>query len=164
MSETFVRAATAADADEISAIYNHAVLTTTATFDLETESAGARRLWLSSPDTRLALVAEADGVVIGWASLVRWSQRLAYEPTAESSVYVAPAAQRTGAGLALASATLDAAPRLGLHAVIAQICAENEAGLALAGRLGYERVGVLREVGFKFGRRLDVVICERLIP
>jgi L-amino acid N-acyltransferase YncA len=47
--------------------------------------------------------------------------------------------------------------------VIAQICAENEAGLALAARLGLAPVGTLREVGVKFGRRLDVVVCERLV-
>jgi phosphinothricin acetyltransferase len=50
-----------------------------------------------------------------------------------------------------------------VHAVIAQICAENSAGLALADALGFARVGTLHEVGRKFGRPLDVVICERLV-
>ncbi len=161
--EIRVRAATLGDADDIAAIYSHAVLNSTATFDLEPETADARRRWLVSATTRAALVAEIDGSVRGWSSLVRWSERGAYERTVEASVYIAPSAQRSGLGLALGSAALDAARRLGLHVVIAQICTENVAGLALAERLGFERVGVLREVGCKFGRWLDVVVCQRLV-
>ena len=103
------------------------------------------------------------GACAAGPSLVRWSERRAYERTVEASVYVAPSAQRSGLGLALGSAALDAARQLGLHVVIAQICTENVAGLALAEHLGFERVGVLREVGFKFGRWLDVVVCQRLV-
>ena len=76
---------------------------------------------------------------------------------------MSPEYHRSGVGLSLGAAALAAAPGLGLHAVIAQICAENTGGLALAERLGFERVGVLREVGVKFGRTLDVVICQRLV-
>ena len=146
----------------MAAIYNHAVLTSTATFDLDPETADARRSWLASETTLVALVAEVDGSVQGWASLVRWSERGAYERTVEASVYVAPSAQRSGLGLGLGSAALGAARRLGLHVVIAQICTENVAGLMLAERLEFDRVGVLREVGVKFGRWLDVVVCQRL--
>jgi L-amino acid N-acyltransferase YncA len=158
-----IRTAMTGDADEMTSIYNHAVLNSTATFDLEPETADARRLWLDSEATRAALVAEIDGSVRGWSSLVRWSERGAYERTVEASVYVAPSAQRSGLGLALGSAALDAARDLGQHVVIAQICTENVAGLALAERVGFERVGVLREVGFKFGRWLDVLVCQRLV-
>jgi L-amino acid N-acyltransferase YncA len=163
VGEVRVRAATLRDADDIVAIYNHAILHSTATFDLEAETAEARREWLTSQATRAALVAEIDGRVRGWSSLVRWSERGAYERTVEASVYVAPTVQRSGIGLALGSAVLDAARRLDLRVVIAQICTENVGGLALAERLGFERVGVLREVGFKFGRWLDVAVCQRLV-
>lgn len=162
-SELVVRAAAIADAEAIAVIYNDAVLTSTVTFDLEPETVAARREWLASEATRLALVAELDGSVIGWASLVRWSARGAYDRTAESSVYVAPAAKRTGVGLALAEATVERAAGLGLHVLVARICAENVAGLTLAERVGFERVGIQREVGFKFGRWLDVIVCQRLV-
>jgi L-amino acid N-acyltransferase YncA len=99
--------------------------------------------------------------VIGWGSLARWSARGAYDRTAEASVYVAPAAKRSGVGLALAEAVVERAAGFGLHVLVARICAENEAGLGLAKRVGFERVGVQREVGFKFGRWLDVVVCQR---
>jgi L-amino acid N-acyltransferase YncA len=161
--ELVIRPATGDDAEEMAAIYNDAVLRSTATFDLETETPQARRAWLRSPAMRAALVAVSGHRVVGWTSLVRWSDRGAYRDTAEASVYVSSSARRTGIGLALGYAQLDAARRLGVHALIAQICSENAGGLALAKRLGFERVGLLREVGFKFGRWLDVVVCQRLL-
>ena len=158
-----IRPATTADAGAIAAIYNEAVLTSTATFDLEPETVAARLAWLVASSTRLCLVGETRGRVAGWSALSRWSSRGGYDRTAEASIYVAPDAQRSGLGLALAGAALEAAPGLGLHVVIAQICADNAAGLALAAILGFDRVGTLREVGLKFGRTLDVAICERLV-
>jgi phosphinothricin acetyltransferase len=162
-TDILIRSATRADAAAITAIYNQAVLGSTATFDLEPETVTARRLWLRSAGTRLCLVAEIGERVVGWSSLSRWSPRGGYDRTVEASIYVAPETQRAGVGLALAGAALEAAPGLNVHAVIAQICAENSAGLALADALGFARVGTLHEVGRKFGRPLDVVICERLV-
>ncbi len=162
-TDILIRNATIADARAIAAIYNQAVLGSTATFDLAPETVAARRRLLESAGTRLCIVAEIDGRVVGWSSLSRWSPRGGYERTVEASIYVATETRRAGVGLALAGAALEAAPGLEVHAVIAQICAENEAGLALADRLGFARVGTLREVGHKFGRVLDVVVCERLV-
>ncbi len=161
--ELVIRRGGVEDAAHIAAIYNEAVLHSTATFDLEPETVEARRGWLQAATTRLCLVAELDGEVVGWGSLVEWSPRQAYARTAEASVYIAPGTQRSGVGLALSRALDEAAPGLGLHAVIAQICAENAGGLVLAERLGFERIGVLREVGHKFGRTLDVVVLERIV-
>lgn len=123
-----IRPATAADAAAVAAIYNQAVLTSTATFDLEPETVAARAAWLAAPGTRLCLVGEVAGRVAGWSSLVRWSARAGYDQTAEASIYVAPDAQRSGLGVALAGAAVAAAPALGLHVVIAQICADNAGG------------------------------------
>ncbi len=163
MNDVTIRPAATADAGAIAAIYNQAVLTSTATFEVEPETAAARHRWLSAETTRLCLVGETDGLVVGWSSLAAWSARGGYDQTVEISIYIVPEARRAGLGVALAGAALDAAPRLGLHAVVAQICAENDAGLALADRLGFARAGVLREVGHKFGRPLDVVVCELLV-
>jgi L-amino acid N-acyltransferase YncA len=159
-----VRKARGGDAQAIAEIYNHAVAHTTATFDLESVTTAARRDWLAQSSTLLVLVATSDDHVLGWASLVRWSARGAYEHTAEASVYVAPQAQRTGVGLVLGQALLDHAPELRLHVIVAQICTENSGGKALAERLGFEHAGVLQEVGFKFGRWLDVAIYQIRAP
>ena len=137
--------------------------TSTATFDLEPETVSARERWLAAESTRLCLVAELDGRVVAWTALVRWSARAGYDHSAEAAIYVEAGCRRVGVGQTLVEAALAAAPNLGLHAVIVQICTENEPGLALATRLGFAPVGTLREVGLKFGRRLDVTICERLL-
>jgi L-amino acid N-acyltransferase len=163
VSELRIRPATGADAGAIAAIYNDAVATSTATFDLEPETVAARGRWLAAESTRLCLVAELDGRVVAWSALVRWSERRGYEHSAEAAIYVAAGCRRAGVGRALVAAALAAAPGLDLHTVIAQICTENTPGLALAADLGFAPVGTLREVGLKFGRRLDVTICQRLI-
>jgi L-amino acid N-acyltransferase YncA len=163
MTEFTIRKAVSADAAGMARIYNHAVRHTTATFDLAPQSAADRRAWLASEGLRLALVADTGEHLAGWASLVQWSERCAYAWTSEASVYIAPEAQRTGVGAALGRALLEAAPGLGVHVLIAQICSENAGGIALAERLGFTAAGVLREVGFKFGRVLDVVILQRTV-
>lgn len=152
-----------ADAGAIAAIYNDAVATSTATFDLEPETVATRELWLAAESTLLCLVAELEGRVVAWSALLRWSERHGYDHAAEAAIYVAAGCRRSGVGRALVTAALAAAPGLDLHAVIAQICSENTPGLALATGLGFAPVGTLHEVGLKFGRRLDVTICERLI-
>jgi len=81
-----LRRAVSADAPAIADIYNEAILTTTATFDTEPKSVAEREQWLQSHDERHpVLVAVMDGIVVGWASLTRWSERCAYDDTAETS-------------------------------------------------------------------------------
>ena len=81
-----IRAATPADVPAIAEIYNEAILTTTATFDLEPKSLADRAEWLQSRGARHpVLVAEVDGRVVGFAALSRWSDRTAYDDTAETA-------------------------------------------------------------------------------
>src|SRR5512136_902684 len=84
-----IRRADLADVPAIAEIYNEAILTTTATFDTETKSVEERAQWLKSHDERHpVLVAVVDDRVVGWACLTRWSERRAYDDTAETSFYV----------------------------------------------------------------------------
>ena len=98
---------------------------------------------------------------MGWASLSKWSERGAYADTAEVSLYVAEAQRGRGIGRRLLEAVIEEGRRAGLHAVIAQIVGGNEVSVHLHRALGFEHVGVLREVGRKFGRLLDVCIMEK---
>ena len=164
MPQLHVRPATEADAGAIAEIYNHAIANTTATFDTELKSAEDRRAWLASDELRIALVAVDGERVVGWGSLSRWSKRCAYDATVEISVYVAPDSFRRGIGRMLTEELLQAGRDSGVHAVISQTTSENEPSLAMTASLGFERVGLLREVGRKFGRGLDVVLLELLLP
>jgi L-amino acid N-acyltransferase YncA len=108
-------------------------------------------------------VAERDGRVVGWASLSRYSDRCAYEATVEASAYIDEAETGRGLGTALSQALLEAGRAGGVHAVLARICTENTASLAMSRKLGFVEVGVMREVGVKFGRSLDVMVLEKLL-
>ena len=164
MSVHLIRLATAADAAAIAAIYNQAVIGSTATFDTEPRSVEERQAWLAGHDeAHPVTVLERDGVVVGWASLTPAGERRAWEHTVEISTYVDDSAHGTGVGRALGVEIMDRARALGHHVVISRICAENEASIHLAGKLGFERVGVMHEVGRKFDRWLDVVILEKRV-
>lgn len=156
-----IRAARENDAERIRAIYNEAVRTTTATFDTEPRSLVDQVTWLRHHDGHYpVLVAEADGTVVGWASLSEWSERPAYALTAENSVYVEEEWRNRGVGRSLLAAVCAAGASQGFHTIIARIADGNSASLHLHESLGFRPVGVMREVGQKFGRLIDVHLMQ----
>ncbi|HVM53056.1 MAG TPA: GNAT family N-acetyltransferase [Acidimicrobiales bacterium] len=160
-----VRTATLEDAEAIRAIYNVEVTTSTVTFDLEPRTLAAQRAWLAARSgAHSAIVAEAGGEVIGFASLSPWKDRPAYRTSVEDSVYVHRAHQGSGVGRLLLGHLLEVANRSGFHAVFGRIVGGHEASIRLHTALGFEVIGVEREVGRKFGKWLDVVVVERLLP
>lgn len=165
MSDLTIRPAVADDAAAMAAIYNQAVLHSTATFDTEPETVEARAAWLAehTAPQHPVLVAERGGNVVGWASLSRYSSRCAYEATVEASAYIDGAETGRGVGSALSQALLEAGRAGGVHAVLARICTENVASLGMSRKFGFFEIGVMREVGVKFGRVLDVMLLERLL-
>ncbi len=159
-----VRPATPADLPAINDIYNHYVLHSTATYQTEPATLQEREQWFAAHGgTHPVTVAEAAGEVVGWASLSRFHPRSAYRRTVENSVYVRHDQHRRGLGAALLADLIGRAERLGHHTIIAGIDAEQTASVALHARFGFTRVGHLREVGFKFGRWLDVIYMQRLL-
>ena len=164
MNTPTIRPATIADLPAITGIYNDAILTTTATFDTEPKTIAEQRAWFEDHGPRYAvLVAVSGGTVTGWASLSPWSDRCAYADTAEISVYVEAAHRGRGIGRALAEATVAAAREAGLHTLLSRIAEGNEPSVRLTESLGFRHVGVMHEVGFKFGKRLDVYLMELLL-
>ena len=159
-----IRRATLADAGAINDIYNEAVLTTTATFDTEPKSLDERIQWLGSHDERHpVLVALADGTVIGWASLTSWSDRFAYNDTAETSFYVHSQHRGQGIGRKLKEAIIEEARRLGYHTLIARVAEGSHESLHLNQSMGFFLVGTLKEVGRKFDRLLDVHLLQKML-
>jgi L-amino acid N-acyltransferase YncA len=110
-----------------------------------------------------AASAGASVGVLGWASLSPWSDRPAYSRSAEVSVYVAEEFRGRGVGRLLLRALIDEGRRLGYHALLARISADNKVSIRLHASLGFSTAGTLREVGFKFARLLDVEIMELLV-
>ncbi len=158
-----VRRATANDLAAITDIYNEAILNTVATFDTETKTIKEQKKWFNSHDAHHPiLVAEQDTMIVGWASLSKWSDRCAYSGTAEVSLYVKHDYRGKGIGKALLKALIQTGENAGIHTVIARITEENENSIRLFREEGFENVGVMKEVGRKFGRLLDVFILQKI--
>ncbi len=158
-----VRPAKLADLPAITAIYNEAILTTDATFDTEPKTDAEQLAWFTNHSPKYPiLAAELDGTVVGWASLSAWSDRCAYSDTAENSLYVKQEYRNGGIGRRLLEALMQEGERAGLHAVIARITEGNTESIHLHESLGFEHIGVMREVGRKFGRLLDVCLMQKI--
>jgi phosphinothricin acetyltransferase len=159
-----IRDATADDLAAILAIYNHEVRGGTATWDLEERTADEQGAWFEAHQSPYcAVVAVADGDVIGWGSLSRYHPRPGYRYTVEDTVYVRPDRQRLGIGRALLEALLERAKGAGFHTVLAKVSGDNAASIALHRACGFVEAGRERELGFKFGRWLDVVTLQLIL-
>ncbi len=159
-----VRTARIDDAQAITDIYNHYIRETTVTFHTELLEVQDRREWLSgrSPEHPV-MVVESQGTVVAWGALSPWSERGAWRRTVEIAVYVAPTERGRGIGPQLTDRLLTEARSAGHHVVISQVVADNAASISMVERAGFEKVGRLREVGWKFGRWLDVDLYERIL-
>jgi phosphinothricin acetyltransferase len=163
-NQLHLRRATEDDVPAITAIYNDAVLKTTATFDLEEQSVESRLAWFRNRTADFPVaVAEAAGGVVAYASLSRWSDKEAYQITAEFSLYVEASSRGHGIGRALAEYILHEAEKTGLYTVISRVTAGNALSVHLHQRLGFTEIGVMRRCGRKFGEILDVVFFEKVL-
>jgi len=148
----------------ITEIYNDAILNTTATFDSRPRTMEEQEEWLGNHDERHpVLVAIREGEIVGWGSLSTHNDRCCYQNTVEDSVYVKREHRGSGIGTEILEALVAVAGKSGHHAIIARIDAGNGASLGIHRRAGFEEVGRLREVGFKFGGWLDVIFMELLL-
>lgn len=161
---TTIRPAARSDVAAITAIYNDAIRNTTATFDTEPRTIDDRLRWFESHGPRHpVLVVEEAGEVVGWACLSPWSVRPAYNETAETSFYVAESHRGRGFGRRLKEAIIEEARRIGFHTLIAGVAQGSDASRHLNEQFGFVSVGVLKEVGHKFGKRLDVEILQKML-
>lgn len=164
MGAVNIRLAQVEDAEATREIYNHEVMTSTATFDLVPRSLVEQQTWLGARSgAHAVVVAEEDGMVVGFGSLSLWRDRPAYATSVENSVYVHREHRGRGIGRMLLAELIEIARAHGFHAMFARIVGSREASIALHRTLGFELVGTEREVGRKFGRWLDVVVMERML-
>jgi L-amino acid N-acyltransferase YncA len=159
-----LRLARSADAEAIRTIYNVEVTTSTVTFDLVPRTLPAQRDWITERSgAHVVLVAEDEGRVIGFGSLSPYRDRPAYSTTVEDSVYIERSMRGRGVGTLILTELLAAARLHGFHSVMARIVGGHEASITLHTSLGFELVGIEREVGRKFGKWLDVALMQCLL-
>ena len=160
-----IRPAGTDDLQTMLAIYNDAIINTTAVYDYQPRTSDAQRQWFETKQAQRlpVLVAVDNATIIGFGSFGPFRPWPAYQFTVENSLYVDSAFRRKGAGTALLASLVTAAHTAGYHTMVAGIDATNEASLALHRKAGFEPVAHFREVGWKFERWLDLVFMERLL-
>lgn len=159
---TSIRAATPDDAAAVQAIYAYHVAHGTASFDTEAPN---EAFWREKIAHVLAkgwpfLVAKRNGGVIAHAYATQFRDRAAYARTCENSIYVADAMRGQGVGRDLLTALVAEARACGFEQMIAVIGGGEPASVALHGKLGFVHAGRMRNVGCKFGRKLDTVYMQ----
>lgn len=160
---TTIRAATEADLTTILAIYNDAVVNTAAIWNDDLVDLDNRIAWFR---TRVGqgfpvLVAVEGERVLGYASYGDFRAFQGYRFTVENSIYVAGEARGKGAGAALLTALVDAARAQGKHMMVAGIEAGNAVSIRLHEKQGFVETARMPELGFKFGRYLDLVFLQK---
>ena len=156
-----IRPAEQKDLPAITEIYNEAILHTTATFDTQTKTVDDQKPWFDKHGEKYPIVVAVESErVIGWASMSQWSDRCAYAATAEASLYVKEGYRGEGVGRQLSLGILKAAREAGLHTAILRIAGDNAVSKKLAKSLGFKSIGVMKEVGNKFGKLLDVYLMQ----
>jgi phosphinothricin acetyltransferase len=160
-----VRIASADDLPEIVRIYNHAIETSTATFDLTPYSVDQRLGWFEQfGATHPLLVAEGEaGTVAGFAYYLPYRAKEGYRFTKETTIYVDARYQRRGTGSALYAALVDHARRAGVHALIAVLGGRNPASEAFHVSFGFQLTGRNPEVGWKFGQWVDTYTYQLIL-
>jgi L-amino acid N-acyltransferase YncA len=166
-----IRAACEADLPAILEIYNHVILNTTAVYQYVPQTLEMRKAWY---DAKIKdgyplfvaeeVVAEEDGRVVGLSTYGPFRAWAAYKYTVENSVYVAEGHRGKGIARLLMEPLIEAARRQSYHAIVASIDATNDASIRLHRSFGFEEVAHFRQVGYKFGRWLDLKFLELLLP
>ncbi len=157
-----LRAARAGDAGGIVAIWNPVIEKTAITFttDLKTEAGIAADI---VGRNGAFLVAERDGKVIGFATYGAFRGGPGYAWTREHSIMLAPGVRGLGLGRSLMQALCDHATGQGVHSLWAGISGENPAAVPFHAALGFVEVARLPEVGFKFGRWMDLILMQKML-
>jgi L-amino acid N-acyltransferase YncA len=162
-----IRPAAPEDAPAIAAIYAHHVLTGTGTFEIDPPDEAdikARMAKVAARGWPWLVSVSADGLITGYAYAGPFRERAAYDATVEDSIYLAPQAQGKGVGKALLSALMEACRLAGAKEMLAVIGdSANSASIGLHKALGFDDAGLLRGVGVKFGKTLDVVILQKTL-
>ena len=159
-----IRNARAADAPELAAILNQAVASRIATARTTPVDAAERGAWLATHGERFPVwIAAESGAVAGWLSMSPWSDREAYDLTAEVGVYVDALRQGRGIGAKLLRHAIAQAPRLGIEVFVARVFTHNPASVRLFERFDFQRWGTMRGVARVDGTLRDVAVLGRRV-
>lgn len=159
-----IRPAVEKDFPAIIALYNHYIVSTPITFDIEPYTLDSRRAWFeqfSNTGRHRLIVTEEDDEVLGYAASMIFRHKAAYDPSVETSIYLLPKACGRGLGHRLYAALFDALAGEDIHRAYAGITLPNPASVALHKMLDFHLCGTFTQVGRKFDRYWDVTWYEK---
>jgi len=163
MDDLRIRHCAPGDYDAVVDIYNHYIENSHATFDTSPYSIGERAPWFSQfneSGPNQLLVAEMNGTTLGFCCSTPFNLRAAYDISVETTVYLAAEAIGQEIGKRLYEVLLQNLSGIGLHGAYAGIALPNDASVNLHAALGFRKVGVYEEVGYKFGKYWSVAWYE----
>ena len=160
-----IRTALEHDLEVMLEIYNDVIVNTTAVYDYQPHTMEMRRQWFRIKQAQgfPVFVAEDDGKVVGFSSIGPFRTWAAYKYSVENSVYVAADQRGKGIGKLLIAPLIQASEALNMHTIIAGIDATNEASIMLHRSFGFKEVAHFKQVGYKFGRWLDLTFMQLLL-
>ncbi len=160
-----IREAEERDLPDVREIYNHYVKNSVVTFDEDTMTLKEWRekfAYLRKLEMPFIVAESPSGQVLGYALVTPWKQKKAYRYTVENSIYLGPASTGKGLGRALMSELLERSTAAGIKEIIAVIADSGaEPSIRLHEQFGFEEVGRMGKVGFKFNRWLGTVLLQK---
>ena len=160
-----IRKAREKDLEEMLVIYNDIIINTTAVYDYKPHTMEMRRQWFATKQEQgfPVFVADENGKVVGFSSIGPFRAWAAYKYSVESSIYVAADQRGKGIGKLLMTPLIQAAEQLNMHTILAGIDATNDASIMLHKKFGFEEVAHFKQVGYKFGRWLDLKFLQLVL-
>lgn len=153
--------------EAIRAIFNEAIVNSTALYDYEPRSPEVMEAWWAAKQaSNLPVIGVLDenGMLMGFGSYGPFRPHAAYQYSVEHSIYVDGRFRGRGLGKELLSRLIDRATQQGYHMMIGVIDAENAGSIALHAKAGFEPCGHIRHAGYKFGRWLDLALYQLVLP
>lgn len=151
------------DLQAIVEIYNWAIENTTATFDTELKTVDSYLPWFEEHDEEYPIITvKTEGKVVAWGSISRWSDRCAYSGTGEVSFYVHPDYQGKGIGTQVLESLVKIGRQQNFRTLVSRIAGDSDASIYLHKKLGFSDIGVMKKVGKKFGKTIDVHLMQIL--
>ncbi|WP_353474053.1 GNAT family N-acetyltransferase [Salipiger sp. H15] len=157
-----IRPARAEDAAAVAAIWNPIIDDSAATFTTLRKTPEGLQADFAARGPAF-LVAEEEGLLLGFATFFQFRGGPGYARTMEHTVILGPAARGRGVGRALMAALMDEARAQGAHSLFAGVSGENPAGVDFHAALGFTEIARLPEVGLKFGRWMDLVLMQKFL-
>jgi L-amino acid N-acyltransferase YncA len=158
------RVADIKDAQAVMGIYNEHIADGNSTMDQDSKTLAEIEGWFKGfRDRELIVLLEVRDEIIGWGIIKRYSDREGYSKACETAIYLRSAETRKGHGTLMKRWIIEKCRELGYHHLVAKIFSFNEASIEYNRKLGYELVGIQKEIGYADGQWLDVTIMQLLI-